>query len=179
MLLAGGRRVDARGAGERGGAATDDVHLDVVGVAVTAALVVDGEDVGLLLAEERGEMACGLLHVGGGERVGSVVGGLTGHAGVVVGQERDARRAEHGRGVARFLFASLAECLVGFQHTVVDFTEVATRREHQHDPMPRVGGHGQGAADEDRFVVGMRVERDNGGGHPAMVARARAKWQCR
>ena len=48
-----GRRVDAWGAGERGGASTDDVHLDVVGVAVAAALVVDGEHVGVLLAEER------------------------------------------------------------------------------------------------------------------------------
>ena len=38
------------------GAQADVVHLDVVGMAVAAALVVDGEDLGVLLAQDRGEL---------------------------------------------------------------------------------------------------------------------------
>ncbi len=75
--LARGRRVDARRARECGGATTDDVHLQVVRVAVPAAFVVDGEHVGALLAQDLGEMSCGFFHVGGGERVVSIVGGPT------------------------------------------------------------------------------------------------------
>ena len=179
VLPARRRRVDAWRARERGGAATDDVHLDVIGVAVAAALVVHGEHVGALFAQELGEVRRGLFHVGGRERVGGVVGGLTGHARVVVREELDAGGAEHrGRGT-RFLLASLAERLVGFEHAVGDLAEIATGPEHEHDAVTGVGGDRERAADGDGFVVGMRVERDDRGGHPAMVARARAKWQWR
>ncbi len=83
------------------------------------------------------------------------------------------------RPLLRFLLASLTERLVGFEHAVVDLAEIAARPEHEHDAVTGVGGDRERASHGDGFVVGMRVERDDGRGHPAMVARARAKWQCR
>ena len=46
----------------------DPVDLDVVGVAVAAVGVVDGEDVGVLLAEDRGQALGGLVDGGLPER---------------------------------------------------------------------------------------------------------------
>ncbi len=170
VLLARGRRVDARRTGERGGTPADHVHLDVVGMPVAAALVVDGEHIGVLFAQQRGELAGRLLDVGGRERVGCVVGRLTGHAGVVVGEELDASRAEDRRGVARLLRASFPERLVGREHAVGHLAEVAARREHEHDAVTGVGGQRQRPADGDGFVVGVGVERDDRRGHPVIVA---------
>ena len=57
-----------RRAGEVGGAVPDAVDLDVVGVAVAAVPVVQDDDVGVLLAEDRGQPLGRLVDVGLPER---------------------------------------------------------------------------------------------------------------
>ena len=68
------RRLEPSGrAGEVGGPVPDAVHLDVVGVAVVAVPVVEHDDVGLLLAQDRRQPLAGLVDVGPAERTGIVV----------------------------------------------------------------------------------------------------------
>ena len=50
-----GRLEDVLGAGHLGGPDADPVDLDVVGMAVSTVVVVDGQDVGLLLGEDGGQ----------------------------------------------------------------------------------------------------------------------------
>ena len=76
------RLVDARRAGDLGGADADPVHLDVVGMAVAAVVVVDGEHVGVLFVQDAGEALRGFVDVGARERSRCVVRRLAGHAGV-------------------------------------------------------------------------------------------------
>ena len=90
-----------RRARELGGADADAVHLDVVGVAVAAVVVVDGQHVGVLVVRgsrraaprPRRRRRCG-------ERLRRVVRRLAGHAGVVVAEELDPVDAERSRGRA-------------------------------------------------------------------------------
>ena len=62
----------------------DPVHLDVVGVAVAAGGVVDGQHVGALLAQDRGQPLGGHAGVGAGERAARRAGRPAGHPGVGV-----------------------------------------------------------------------------------------------
>ncbi len=62
---------------------------------VPAMVVVDGEDVGVLFAQERCQPLRRFVDVGSGERAGGVVRRLAVHAGVVVAEELDAVDAEH------------------------------------------------------------------------------------
>ena len=110
------------------------------------------------------------IEVGPGESARGVVGGLARHPRVLVLEEFDARRAEDLGGAAGFELATVAEWLVGREHAVGDFTEIATRGEDEHDAVAGVGGEHERPAHEDGFVVGMGVERDEGAEHPTMVA---------
>ncbi len=84
-----------RRAGQVGGPVPDAVDLDVVGVAVAAVPVVEHDDVGVLLAEDRGQPLGGLVDVGPPERRRVVVLLPAGHPRVAVAEPHDAGHAEH------------------------------------------------------------------------------------
>ena len=154
------------------GAHADVVDLDVVGVAVAAALVVGGEHVGLLAPQDLRESLGRLVEIGGREGAVGIVRRLAVHAGVVVAEELDARDAEHVGRPLTLDGATVAERFGRCEHAVVDFAELAARREHGDHAVTVVGGARHGAAGDDRLVVGMGVEADDRRGHEPMQAHA-------
>ena len=83
--------------GQLGGPHPHPVDLDVVGVAVGAALVVAGEQVGALVGEDGGQPGGGLGHIGLPEALGVVIGGVPFHAGVGVTQHLHPVRSQYLR----------------------------------------------------------------------------------
>lgn len=137
------------------------VHLHVVGMAVHAAFVVGGEDLGPFLGEDLRKARRGLVDVGLPERRGIVVPRRVRHARVAIPEERDARDTEMACGGPRLRFATLTERLAGPQEPGFDFAELAEGREHEHDAVARGGGTSHRSPGGDRLVVGMRVEEDD------------------
>ena len=113
VVAVGRRLVDAPGPGELGGAHADAVHLDVIGMAVVAVLVVDREHVGVLLLEDRASRAAASSMSALAERARRVVGRLAGHAGVEVVEELDAVDAEDLGGRVQLGDAPVDELLAG------------------------------------------------------------------
>ena len=110
-LPAHGGCIDAWCVRELGRACADAVHLDVVGVAVPASLVVGGDDFSVFLVEDRGQTPRRLFDVGGPERPRLVVRRRVDHAGILVAEELHARDAEELRGAPRFFRAPVGEYL--------------------------------------------------------------------
>jgi hypothetical protein len=136
------------------------VHLDVVGVAVVAVLVVDGQHVGVFVVKDPGETMGGLVDVGARERSRRGVGRFARHARVEVSEELDAVDAEHvGRGV-EFRDPSFDELFARRERFGRVFAELAFRGGDEHDPMTLALGACHCAARGDRLVVGMRMKQD-------------------
>ena len=160
MIAVRGGLVDPAGPGHLRGAGADAVHLNVIGMAVVAVLVVDRQHVGLFALEDAGEARRRLLDVGARERTRSVVGRLSGHPRVEVVEELDAIDAEDlGRGV-ELGDPSVDEPLAGSERVGCVLAQLAARRGHEHDPVTFALGARHRAARGDGFVVGMGVKQD-------------------
>lgn len=147
----------------------DVVHLDVVGVAVAAVPVVADEDVGVLLVEDRGEAAGGLVELGTVE--GPVPGVVlpAGHAGVDVAEPGDAGGARDGsRGLG--LLPTVVGEAPPFAQVVGDGPVLAAGRVDDDHPAAGAGGEGHRPGGPAGLVVGMGVEED-GGRHEDIVHR--------
>ena len=149
-------------AGQLGPQQADPVDLDVVGMAVVAIVVVDGEHVGPLLAQDRGQPLGGLRDVGGPERTGLVVGGFAHHPGVDVAQELRPRPENLGGGEG-FGHPAVPQGFAVGQEVVFHLAVFAAGGDHQDHPMSLVGGLAHDATAHDALVVGMGVERHQGG----------------
>ena len=153
------RRLEHLGrAGELSGPMTDVVHLDVVGVPVVAVAVVDGEHVGVLLDEDRGQPAGGLFDVGRRERTGVVAARVVGHARVAVAEELDPLDAEDLRRGGGLDDAPLRQLLAVAQHALGHLAELTLGCQHEHHAVTRGRRLGHDTAGRDRLVVGMGVE---------------------
>ena len=152
MVAVRRRLVDALVPGELGGAHADAVHLDVVGVAVAAVVVVDGEHVGVLLVEDArraGPRPRRRRRVA--NEPGVVVRRLAGHARVAVAEELDAVDAEDLGGRVQLGDAPVDERLAGRERVGRVLAELAARREHEHDAMSFGLGARHRAAGRDRL----------------------------
>ena len=160
-VLAVHRRFEHRGrTGDLGRAHTDPMHLDVVGMAVSTVVVVDGEHVRAFFLQQACKAARGFLDVGGREAAGCVVRRLALHAGVDVAEELDAIDAEDlgpGSGLGD---AAVGERLAFGEHAGAYLAQLATRGDHEHDTVSVGLGACHRAAALDLGVVRMRVERD-------------------
>ena len=145
--------------GQLGGPTADPVDLDVVGVAVAAVVVVVGEDVGLLLVEDRGPGAGPPASTSACQkRGGVVVGRLAHHPGVDVAEELDPLGAEElGRAVG-LGDATQAQRLAVVEDAGHDLAVLAPGGHDQRDPVALGRGLGHGPAGLDGLVVGMGVE---------------------
>ena len=128
------------GPGQRRGAQPHPVHLDVVGVAVAAVLVVGGEDIGVLVVEDGGQARRGLVDVGLPEARRVVVGGLARHPRVPVAEVLVARHPEDLAGGGQLDGAALGQGLAGGEEPFGDLAQLAPCGGHQHDPVA-LGGH--------------------------------------
>ena len=154
------------------------MHLDVVGVAVAAVVVVDGEDVRLLLVEDHREPPGGVVDGGPPEAVRGVVGRLAHHPGVGPAEELHAVRADlPRRGVALGRAPQRQRLAVG-EHAGHGLAQLAAGGEHDHHAVAGVDGTGQRAGGADRLVVGMGVEADDGPHGPDPNARGRRTLEC-
>ena len=141
-----------------GGAQTDSMHLDVIGMAVSAVLVVGAEGVRSLLLEESRQALRRLVHVGLPETSGIVVGGFARHARIAVSEvlvaadtQRVTRRGQlHG--------ASLCQGFAGGEEAVGHLAQLAACGGYEDDAVS-LGRHpGHRPPGLDRLVVGMRME---------------------
>ena len=146
------------------GSDADAVHLDVIGMAIAAVTVVGGEHVGVFLAQHVGQPRRGVLDRHGRERA-------RGHAGAGIGaavgepQEHHPAHAEDGRRGLGLGPAVPPERVPGTELAPVGLTGFAFRGEHRDHPVPGVGRLGHHAGREQRLVVRMGVEGDQGVGH--------------
>ena len=85
--------------------------------------------------------------------------------GVDVAEELDPVDAEDRGGRERFGDAPFAERFVRRDDARPLLAELATRRDHEHDPVTVGLGPGHRAAARDLGVVGVGVEGHEGGGH--------------
>ena len=167
----------ARRAGQLGGPHADPVHLDVVGVAVAAVVVVDREHVGLLVAEDRGQPLGGLVDVGLPERPSGVVLGRAHHPGVDVAEELDPLDAEDlGRRARSPARAARQSVSPSSRKPSCDLAVLAPGGEHEDDAVPVGGRLGHRAAGGDRLVVGVGVEGDERR-HAAEATDAPTRWR--
>ncbi len=119
------RLVHAPGAGQFRRSHSDPVHLHVVGMAVAAVVVVDGQDVGVLLPEDGGQARGGLVEIGARERSREVVRGLALHTGIVVAEELDPVDAQHLGRVQLLGNPALAQCLARRERVGRVFAQLA------------------------------------------------------
>lgn len=156
----------ARLRGELHRAHGDPVGLDVVGVAVSAVLVIGDEDLGTHLQDHLDEMAGRLVDVGPPEAVRVVVVGGAHHPGVLVpaaaAEETEVLDAQslHGRG--QLALTLLSEAGAG-QMPELRRDDLATLAEGAGDQghpgaLCRVPGHGRAVVD--RLVVRVRVHQE-------------------
>ena len=146
---------DTRSAGQFGGPLPDRVHLNVVTVAVAAVRLVTEKHVGVLLAEDVGQLLGGLVDVGAGEahsagRIGIEVLAV---AAVRVVEAHHPRRAEFGSAGPQFI-----EAVDGL--VVVD---LPVGRDDHHHAVTVLGQPREGAAGQDDLVIGVGMECDDGG----------------
>ena len=158
MVAIGGRLVDALRPCELGRAHSDTVYLYMVRMPVAAVVVVHGEYVGVLLAQQFGQARRRLVDAGARERVVVVVGCLAGHAGVAVAEVFDAVDAQDFGLRPLFGHAPLRERLAGRERVRREFAQLAASREHENDAMPLGLCARHRAGGRDRLVVGVRVE---------------------
>jgi hypothetical protein len=148
---------------------TDAMDLNMVGVAIAASRVVDGEHVGIHGPQYLGQPGCGLLNVDPGERR-PIPSSLAVHSGVVVAEQPHVPAAEKGGRGAKFAHTTLRQAAsLGYGHR--GETSLAGGGRHHNDSMPLAGGLGQGPGGEQRFVVGVGVERHDRVGHRTLVTR--------
>jgi hypothetical protein len=145
----------------------DRVHLDVVGVPVTAVPVVADRDVGALLVEHGREPRGGLLEGCHGE--GALVRVLlpAAHPGVGVAEPDDPGQPQDGCGCLGLPASAVDDRLARFQ-VVGGLTVVAVGGEDDDHPASLVDGAGHGARGLRGLVVGMGVE-EHDGGHLAIL----------
>ncbi len=138
----------------------DAVHRDVVGVAVAAVLVVDGQHVGLLLLEDGCQSFGGVRQRRAAERGRAARGAV--HAGVLVAEQLDPGAAEQPRGPGQLGRPDRSQpaLLAGR----VGQPGAAGGRGDEHDAVPGGRHPGQGAAGEQHLVVGVGVEGHDGPG---------------
>ena len=145
----------------------------MVGMAVAAVVVVDGEHVGALVAQDGGQARRRLVEVGAGERSVGVVRGFAGHAGVAVAEEFDPVDAQHLGRRLQLGDAALGERLARGERVGRVFAQLAAGREHQDDPVPFGLGARHRARGRDRLVVGVRVEGHERVAHVHLLGRSR------
>ena len=160
LVPVAGGLVDPRRAGDLGGPVRHLVALDVVRVPVPAVVVVRGEHVGVLGAQDLGERPRCLLDVGGRERARRVVRRRAGLAGVDVAQGVHLRDPEDVPARARLGQPPLHQRLALGQVAVGQVVLLAAGRHHDHHPMTLVGRLAQHTAAAQARVVGMGVKRD-------------------
>ena len=175
-LVAVHRRLEHPQAGQVGGhhllgAAADLVDLDVIGMAVVAVPVVDGQHVGPLLAQDRRQPLSGLVDVGLPERLLVEVRLPAGHPRVGVAQPHEPVDAQCRRRALGLGTAPIGERLaVG--EIVGHLAVLAVGRHDEHDPVPLGVGARHRPAGGDRLVVGMGVEHDQRAHHACLTAPA-------
>ena len=146
--------------GHLGGPVTDAVHLNVIGVAVAAVVVVHGEYVGLLLGEDRCQTPRRLVHIGLPEGIREVIGRLAHHPRVDVPEELHTIHPEHLRSSEGLGDPSLPERLALLEDPWLGFTPFATGRHHQHHTSTGRRGLGHQPTGGNGFVVGVGMETD-------------------
>jgi hypothetical protein len=134
------------------------MYLHMVGMAVAAVVVVDGEHVGALFLQQLGQARRGFFDISARKRSVVVVRGFARHSRVAVAEEFDPIDAQDlGRGV-QLGDAALRERLARPQCFGRVLTQLAAGREHQDDPMPFRLGARHRARGCDRLVVGVSME---------------------
>lgn len=134
------------------------MHLHVVAVAVAAVGLIAEQQVSVLLAEDSGQPLGGLVDVGPPEpdppgRVRGELGVLRAVATVRISQAFDPVCPENRRARAQF----------GQPDAVVFVADPPVRGNHDDHPMARGRRPRQRAPGEHYLVVGVGVERDDGG----------------
>ena len=142
--------------------APDPVHLDVVGVAVAAVVVVGRDDVGLLLAEDHRQAGGSLVERGLRERPGHLAGRRAHHPRVHVAEELDPVDAQEPGRLVGLGGAADRQGLAVVQHARHGLAVLAPRRDHEHHPVPEGLRLGHRPGGRDGLVVGVRVEGDEG-----------------
>ena len=159
-------RVPGRVAGSRKGPDRDVVDPDVVGVAVAAVLVVRRDDVRLVAAHQPHQPAGGLVEIGPPERPGIEVPGAAHHVRVAVAEVLPLGDAEVAHGPLELHGAQLAEAAMVVRRVELgddDLAQLAACPGDEHDPATRGDGLRHRAAAADRLVVGVGMDRHEGG----------------
>jgi len=131
-------------------------------MAVGAVVVVDGEHVCPLLAQNGGEPAGGLVEIGPPEGPRAIVLRRPHHARVDVTQHLAAGHAQHGGGLLELGGAAIRQPLALPQHALDDLAVLALRRCHEDHAVALGGGLGHDPSGGDGLVVGVGVEGDQG-----------------
>ncbi len=180
MITVSRRFVHAPRAGQLGRAHAHAVDLDVVGVAVVAVLVVDGEHVGSFVDEKARETRRGLVEVGAPERIGVVVGGFSRHTRIAVAEKLDAVDAEHCSCGVQLGDPAVDERLAFRQHIWREFAELAARGRNEDHAVAVALGARHRTTRRDRFVVGVCMKEDDRVRHRFLITRAgRAERELR
>ena len=142
------------------GAHSYAVHLNVVGVPVTAVAVVQRDDIRLLLAEHSGQTFGRLLDGDIGEGVRAVVLRRAGHPGVGVAERDQAVRAQDAGRLLQFGSPALGKRFARDQQSVGDLTRSTVGGRDEYHPVAGIGGEPDDPAGAEHLVVGMSVEAD-------------------
>ncbi len=134
------------------------VDLDVVGMAVSAVRVVDGDDIGAFLLDHRGQPCSRLARIGVREGVGVLVAARAGHPRIAVAEGHHPGGTQRASGLFEFLRAPCGERFAGCEQSVGILTAGSVGGDDEHDPVSGVGGQAHHAAGEEHLVVGVRVE---------------------
>jgi hypothetical protein len=147
------------------------VYLDVVGVSVGAVVVVDGQRVGGLFAQDARQPCRRLVDVRRPERLRGVVRWLAHHPRVEVAEELHSGDPEDLGGAVGLGHPAPRERLVGLEHALRDLAVVASGRDDEHDAMTVGGRACHDAGGGDRLVIGVGVEGHEGVWHEGSSSR--------
>ena len=125
-------------------------------------IVIDGEHVGPLVAQDVRQPLGGFVDVGGPERSVLVVLGRSHHPRVDVAEKLDALRTEDLGGRLGLEDPALPERFALVQESLGDFAVLSSRGHHQHDTVTVGRRLRHRAAGGDAFVVRVGVEADKG-----------------
>jgi hypothetical protein len=131
------------------------VNVDVVGVAVSANRVEGQNNIRLEFADVFDDFPGDFIQRMGDLRIGMLVVGRAGHAGIAVIEEKDVFQAEMLRGAAEFTFAQFSDAVEALHVLRVNFADFAARGADEINVTTFLGVERQCAAHAKGFVVGV------------------------
>jgi L-asparaginase II len=141
------------------------VGLEVVGMPVTAGLVVGHDHLWLLLVEDVRQALDHFIERRGKQRAGPMIVRPAGHARVEVAEIDHAAHTEHARGRVQFAQAQTAHPFIAQQVAVGHGTKITSRARDDDGAYAFGAVARQDAPGGDRFVVRMGVHDEQGAAH--------------